>query len=170
MSQGNNIIVSGNYRGRRFEGTLTTGLTVTAGIVVNMLNTAKVGGRFFWEPFGETGASSNNGVAADGDQRLIAVLLPDRDQGQLVTTTIATGSRIFLYCPLPGEELNLIFENQSGTGDDADIAIGDQLMVDNGTGKLLVAGGSEQAEPFIAVEAQTDVAADVLTHVMFTGY
>lgn len=170
MAQGNNIIVSNDYRGRRFEGILTTALTITAGIVVNMLSTAKQGGRFFWEPFGETGASSNNGVAADGDQRLIAVLLPDRLQGQLVTTTIATGSRIFLYCPLPGEELNLIFENQSGTGADADIAIGDQLIVDDGTGKLLVAGGSEESEPFIALEAQTDVTADVLTHVMFTGY
>ena len=170
MAQGNEIIVSRDYRGRRFEGYLTTALTVTAGIVVNLLSTAKQAGRFFWEPFGETGASSNNGVAADGDQRLIAILLNDEGQGQLRTTTIPTGSRIFIYCPLPGEELNLIFMNISGTGAAQDIAIGDQLIVDNGTGKLLVAAGSDESEAFIALEAETDVTEDTWIHTMFTGY
>lgn len=168
MAQGNNIIVSSNQMGVKFEGTLTTALTVLSGIVVNMLSTAKANGRFFWEPFGETGASGDNGVAADGDRRLIAVLLPDVLQGKIPTSEIATGEHIFMYCPLPGEELNMIFQNISGTGAAQDIAIGDQLSVDDGTGKLIVASG--ESEPFIALEAQTDVTADVLTHVMFTGY
>jgi hypothetical protein len=171
MATGNEIIGSAGYVGRRLEGILTTALTVTAGIVVNMLSTAKQSGRYFWEPFGETAASSNNGVAADGDQRLIAVLLNDVDSGDLVSTTIPTGSRIFLYCPLPGDEIdNMIFMNISGTGAAQDIAIGDQLIVDNGTGKLLVAAGSDESEPFIALEAETDVTADTRIRVMFTGY
>lgn len=170
MAQGNKIVVSANPAGRFLEGIVTTALTISAGIVMNMLSTAKQGGRFFWEPYGETAASLNNGVAADGDRRLIAVLLPNWGQGQVASTTIATGSRIFLYCPIAGEELNMIFMDITGTGTAQDLAIGDQLIIDDGTGKLLTSSGSEQAEPFVALETQTDVAADVLTHVMFTGY
>lgn len=170
MAKGNNVIVSDQPMGRRMEGILTTGLTITPGIVMNMLSTAPVNGAFYWEPFGETGASSNNGVAADGDQRLIAILLPDVLQGEIPTTVQATGKRIFMYCPLPGDELNMIFQNISGTGAAQDIAIGDQLIVDNGTGKLLVAAGSDESEPFIPLEAETDVTADTRIHCMFTGY
>lgn len=168
MAKGNEIIVSSNQTGMKEEGILTTALTVLSGIIVNMLSTAPVNGRFYWEPFGETGASGDNGVAADGNRRLIAVLLFDALQGKIPTSEIATGERIFIYFPLPGDELNLIFQNISGTGAAQDIAIGDQLSVDDGTGKLLVASG--ESEPFIALEAQTDVTADVLTHVKFTGY
>ena len=170
MAKGNNVIVSDHPAGNKTEGILTTGLTVTSGIVVNMLSTAPLNGRFYWEPYGETGASSNNGVTADGDQRVIAILLFDALQGTIRTTTIATGTRIFLYFPLPGDELNMIFMNVSGTGAAQDIVIGDQLIVDNGTGKLLVAAGSDESEPFIPLEAETDVTADTWIHTMFTGY
>jgi len=178
MSQGNSIIVSAHDRGRHFEGLLshTNSSTPKPGTVMELTRgVAKVNGRFTWDVFGADAASSNNGVAADGDQRLMAVLLEDELLGKDVDTAYAASTetaktRIFLYCPLPGEELNMIFANISGTGADQDVAIGDQLIVDNGDGKLLVAAGSDESEPFICLETLTDIEADTLTHVMFTGY
>lgn len=178
MADGNKIIVSANPKGRFLEGYLidTGSPTPAPGIVMGIESgVALVDGRMTWEPFGATAASGNNGVAADGDQRLIAILLPDELQGKSSTaaypaSTATVPTRIFMYCPLPGEEFNMIIQDIGGTGADQDFAIGDQLIVDNGTGKLLVAAGSDESEPFQCLEAVVDLAADYLSHVIFTGY
>ena len=86
-------------------------------------------------------------MAADGNRLPIVVLLPDFLQGKTYDTAYADSARIFLYCPLPGEELNMWLENQSGTADD--FVIGDKLIVDDGTGKLLISAGSPESEPFV---------------------
>ncbi len=169
-AKGNNIIVSGEPKGVRLEGLIATGRTPKPGTVMALTNAAPVSGNFTYEEFGVTAASSNNGVAADGDRRPIFVLLPDSNQGKDATTAYAAGDKCFLYCPVMGETLNMLFQNISGTGADQDVAIGDQLIVDDGTGKLLVAGGSEQSEPFQALDTLTDVEADVLLWCLFTGY
>lgn len=168
MAKGNEILISAGYVGRRLEGIIAG--TPKPGTCMALKNVALQSGRATWEPFGTTAASSNNGVAADGDQRLIAVLLPDELQGKAATVAYVTGSRCFLYCPLPGDELNMLFENQSGTGDDTDFVIGDLFMVDDGTGKLLVVDSDAQSEPFAAMETMSDVTADILVHTVFTGY
>jgi hypothetical protein len=179
MALGNNIIVSDNPRGRQEEGILssTNSSAPKPGTVMELVRsqTRDGTGRWTWDVFGADAASGNNGVAADGDQRLIAILLPDKLQGKTATdaytaSTSTVKSRIFLYFPAMGEEFNMIFEDISGTGADQDVAVGDQLIVDNGTGKLLVAAGSDESEPFISLEALTDVAADTLIHVKYTGY
>ena len=176
MALGNKIIVSDRPQGIKREGILsdTNSSAPKPGVVMEITRTVSpVNGAFEWDVFGADAASGDNGVAADGDRRMLAILLPDYLQGQAVDTayvasTATVATRIFLYFPIMGEELNMIFENISGTGADQDIAIGDILSVDNGTGKLLVSTG--QSEPFMALEAQTDVEADVLTRVMYTGY
>lgn len=169
MAFGNTIVISEQARGRRTEGLISG--TPKPGTCVLIKNVAVVNGKTWtWEPYGTTAASSNNGVTADGDQRIIAVLDVDYLQGRIASTAYADGERVPIYFPLPGDELNMIFMNISGTGAAQDIVIGDQLIVDNGTGKLLVAAGSDESEPFQALEAQTDVAADVLIRTLFTGY
>lgn len=169
MAFGNRIVISEQEHGHRTEGIISG--TPKPGTCVLLKNVAVQNGKTWtWEPFGATAASGNNGVAADGDQRMIAVLDVDYLQGRIATTAYANEERVPIYFPVPGEELNMIFQNISGTGDDQDVVIGDQLMVDDGTGKLLVADNNAEAEPFQALEALTDVAADVLLRVMFTGY
>ena len=71
-----------------------------------------------------------------------------------------------VYFPLPGDELNVLKLDVDGTGDD--FTIGQQLMVDDGTGKVLLATGTV-SRPFIALEAVTDPTADQLVHCQFTG-
>lgn len=118
-----------------------------------------------YEPAGTTGGSQ--GMAADGDRVSIALLLEDNLQGKTYDDAYVTLTRGFLYFPLPGEEVNVLLENQSGTADD--FRVGDKLIVDDGTGKLLIAAGSPESEPFQILEAVTDMTADTLAWAIATG-
>lgn len=159
MAKGNEIIVSMEPRGVFHEG-YVSGTPKPGTVMQVQAGTAMDGtGRFTWEAYN---------ADADGNQRLIAVLLHDKLQGKLATDAYASGDRCRLYCPLPGEEINMLKGDVSGTADD--FAVGDVLMVDDGTGKVIATTGSPESEPFICLEAVTDPTADQLVWCMFTGY
>ena len=167
MAKGNEIIVTAEPKGR-FAECIVVGTPKPGTVMELKVGTAAVAGRFSYEPAGTTANSgASQGMAADGNRLPIAVLLPDHLQGQLATDAYVTGTRGFLYFPVPGEELNMLIENQSGTADD--FVIGSKLIVDDGTGKLLISASTPEAEPFICLEALTDLTADNLTWVLFTG-
>lgn len=157
MAKGNEIIVSGNPKGVFLEGTVNG--TPKPGTIMQ-INAAvePVGGRPDWTAFN---------ADADGDQRLIAVLLPDSLQGKDATTAYVDNDRCFLYVPAPGEELNVLVANISGTADS--FAIGDLLMVNDGDGKMIATTGSPESEPFIVLETKSALTADALVHVMYSG-
>jgi len=166
MAKGNEIIVSANPKGRFLEGVVTG--TPKPGTVMEIdWSEAKSNGRFTWEPYGTTAADGIRGVGADGDRRIIAVLLPDSLQGKAATAAYVTGDRCFLYVPQAGEELNMLVEDVAGTGDD--LRVGDIMIVDDGTGKLLETTGDPESEPFIVLEAVTNPTADTLVHCLYTG-
>lgn len=104
----------------------------------------------------------------DGERRVIAVLLEDDLQGKLITDAYVSGTLGRVYFPLPGDELNMLLGDVSGTGDDH--TAGETLIVDTGTGKLIATTGSPESEPFRLMEAITDPTADTLAPCMFTGY
>lgn len=152
---GNEIILSSNPRGVFLEGTVDG--TPKPGTVMQIkAATAAVGGRFTWEAYNQT---------ADGNRGLIAVLNRDYFQAKAATAAYADGDRCSIYIPAPGEELNMLCEDQ-----DAAIAISDRFIVDDGTGLLLATTGTPESEPFIALEALADPAADQLCWTMFTGF
>lgn len=180
MARGSNIIVSAEPKGHFDECTVVG--TPTPGVIMNIVpvTNALIGGRFNYEPAGTTAASGSRGMSADGDRIPIAVLLADKLQGKIgvgaslgtalgsaVGDAYVSGDRGFLYFPLPGEELNLVAQNQSGTGDD--LAIGDKLIVDDGTGKVLLSAGSPESEPFVVLETITDPTADCLVWCLTSG-
>jgi hypothetical protein len=107
-------------------------------------------------------------AAADGNQRVIMVLLEDWNQGIDITTAYVSGTRGMIYFPTPGELLNMLYLDVAGTADDH--AIGDIMIVGDGTGKLIATTGTPESEPFICYETVTDPAADHHTLSMFTGY
>jgi hypothetical protein len=158
MAIGNEIVVSSNPKGVFLEGTVSgtpkpgTVMQVSAGV-------EPVGGRHQWEVYN---------ADADGDQRIIAVLDIDHLQGKLSTDAYVTGSRCFLYVPAAGEELNMLLANIAGTSDS--FAIGDLLIVDDGTGKLIATTGTPESEPFVVMETVAALSADSLEHVMYTGH
>jgi hypothetical protein len=152
------IIISAQPRGVFHEGYVVgtpkpgTLMQIVAGTAMDDT------GRFNWEPFN---------ADADGDQRLVAVLLDDILQGKLYSDAYATGDRVRLYCPLPGEELNVLKGDVAGTGDD--FTVGQLLIINDGDGKVIATTGTPESEPFICLEAITDPTADQLVWVMCTG-
>lgn len=174
MSLGNGIIISAEPRGR-FEECYVSGTPKPGTVMELKIGTAAVGGRWTFEPAGTTAANSTySGMAADGNRMPIAVLLCCADHmacppGGLNTTAYTSGDRGCVYYPVNGEELNMILMDIAATGADQDFVPGTKLMVDDGTGKLLASASTPEAEPFICLETVTDLAADVLTRVMFTG-
>jgi hypothetical protein len=158
----NTIIKSAEPRGRFLEGIISG--TPKPGTVMQIkAATERIGGRFTFVVYDRD---------ADGDHPAgpFYVLLEDKLQGRTVDTAYADGERCFLYCPLPGDELNMLV-TAAGTGTGDAIAIGDILMVDDGTGLLVATTGDPQTEAFMAAETLSDVvAAGTLTSVIFSGY
>jgi hypothetical protein len=169
MAKGNKIIVSAQPKGV-FEGCVVSGTPKPGTCMEIVAATALKGGRWTYEAAGTTAAAGAKGMAADGDNIAIAVLLSDLDAagfGRLATTAFVDGDRANVYYPLPGEELNMLFFNISGTGDD--VVLGTKLIVDDGTGQVFTSTGTVESEPFIALEALTDPTADQLIWCKATG-
>lgn len=122
--------------------------------------TAMSSGVFTWEVFNQ---------AADGSRSLVCVLLEDHLQGKTYDDAYVSGTRGFMYCPIAGEYLNMRLQDAAGTGAASDYAIGDRLMIDDTTG-LLIDNSSGESVPFICLELLTDLTADNVTLVMYTGH
>lgn len=161
MARGSKIIVTDNPRGVFKEGIIASGQTPKPGTILQKTSASLVGGRHTWTAYSRD-ADGNHPAGA------LAVLLEDSKQGKTATEAYAAGDRCQLYCPLPGEELNLLFGNASGTADD--IAVNDLMIVDSGTGKIIKTAGSPESEPAQALEAIDDPTADQLLWCEWTGY
>lgn len=157
MAKGVEIVVTSNPKGMFLEG-IISGTSKPGTQMQIKAAAAMVGGRPTWEPFNR---------AADGDRGLVAILLPDHLQGKTELDAYVDGTRCFLYCPIAGEEMNVLKLDIAGTGDD--LAIGDYLVTDDGTGKFVKTSGTPQSEPFICLETVVDPVADVLVWAMYTG-
>lgn len=96
------------------------------------------------------------------------VLLEDRQRGRTPDDAYAAGEMAPAYVPLPGDELNLLFGNASGTGDD--VAAGDLAIVNDGDGKLIVTTGSPECEVAMFMEAYTDPSADRHLWCVWSGH
>ncbi len=157
MAIGNEIVVSSNPKGVFLEGTVDG--TPKPGTVMQINAQEPVGGRHDWTAFN---------ADADGNQRLIAVLLPDSLQGKDADAAYVDGDRCFLYCPAAGEELNVLVLNIAGTSDA--FAIGDILIVNDGDGKMIATTGTPESEPFVVLETKAAITADTLVHCMYSGH
>lgn len=154
------IIVSSDPRGRFLEGTISG--TPKPGTVMQIDASEGVdnSGNFTWEVFNRD---------SDGDRPAgpLAILLENHLLGNIYSTAYADGDHCFVYVPIPGEEFNMIIQNLEGTADDH--TIGELLMVDDGTGKL-IASSSPEIEPFMLLETITDPTADTVAHCIYSGY
>lgn len=158
MAKGNEIVVSADPRGKYLEG-YVSGTPKPGTLMQIKAETEPVGGRHTWEAFNPD---------ADGNQRIIAVLLPDQLNGKTATQAYADGDRCYLYCPIAGEDLNMLVANIAGTADA--FAIGDLMIADKGTGKLIATTGSPESEPFLVMETISALTADALVWCKYTGH
>jgi hypothetical protein len=175
-ARGNCILITADPKGYAEE--IIVSGTPKPGTVMELKGSvAEIGGRRTFEAAGTTAANSTySGMAADGNRIPIAVLLCAADPwGAAINPWIghdvayADGDHGVVYYPSMGEELNMLIKDESGTGADQDFSVGDKLIVDDGTGKLLRSASTPESEPFIILEALTDLAADVLAPCQYTG-
>lgn len=156
-ARGRNILITAMPQGRFLEGTIYG--TPKPGTVMSLKAAFYEGGWHQWEPWSYS----------SGHRRLIAVLLEDRLQGKTIDDAYVTGTRGFLYCPIAGEELNMLIADIAGTGANNTHAAFEQLMVQTATGKLILES-SPESEPFTLLEATTTTTADLLAPCVYTGY
>ena len=128
---------------------------------------APVGGMFTYQAYGTQAYDNGDFVENDGDRKVIAILLEKDDEGGIYSDAYADADIGRLYFPVMGEHFNMILANQSGTGDS--FAIGDELMVDNGDGKLMACNTDAEAHPFTCLEVVAALTADGLGWVRFNG-
>lgn len=158
MSLGNGIILNGTEPKGRFQECIVSGTPKPGTCMTKVAATEPVNGIFTYEAF-------NRG--ADGADAPTAVLLPDYLQGKLATDAYTNGDRGFLYFPLPGDELNMLLKNISGTSDA--FAIGDPLMVDEDTGKLIAKTGTPEKVAFECAETVVAITEDTLARCVCNG-
>ncbi len=162
MAKGNCIVVQADPKGLFMEGFIASGETPKPGTILQRdASVALIGGRHTYKIYDR---------AADGDQPQgpFWVLRENYLLGKAATVAYAAGDRCFLYSPLPGDELNLLVADVAGTADDH--ALGEILMVDDGTGKLIATTGSPETEVAMLQETITDPAADTLAWCVWTGH
>ena len=160
--KGNQVLLASNPRGVFMEGPVS-GTPKPGTIMQIKAATSLVNGRPTWEAYDRT---------ADGNrpQGPLAVLLEDQLQGKIYSDAYTSGANCFLYVPVAGEELNLLV-SAAGTSTGDSVAIGDLFIVDDGTGYLVATTGSPESEPFMSMEALSDVVATgTMCHCIYTGY
>jgi hypothetical protein len=156
--KGSRVLITGEPKGRFLEGTIS-GTPLPGTIMQIKADTAIDGnGHFTFEAF-------NRDADGDNPQGPLFVLL-EKGEGYTYATAYANGDHGFLYCPLPADELNLLWA-AAGTATTDSVAVGDLAIVNDGDGLLIDTTGSPEQEPFMACEALTDVvAAGTMCHVM----
>ena len=159
--QGSRILINGNEpKGRFMEGIANDG-TIAPGMAIEIVaGVAPVNGRFTFRRV--TTASG-----AQGQSRLKIIATEDTEQGVVPalngTNLYSSGYRMFAYCPLPGDELNLLVETESGTGHH--FAIGDLLEIDVTTsnGRFILRSGTDAIDAvYVDPNITTPLSADTL--------
>lgn len=92
------------------------------------------------------------------------------EQGKTITDSIAAGERCMCYCPLPGDQLNILLGDVAGTGSPSDFAAEDIVIPDDTTGLFILSTGTPEIEPFKLLETQADLTANSLCWAEYTGY
>ena len=159
--RGSKILVSSNPKGVFLEGTVVgTPLPGSWGMV--QAGTPAVNGRHTWVPYAPT---------ADGDPRLVAIFLEDDLQGLTASQPYVSGTRCLLYCPLGGEELNVLTLGEPGTGSANAFFVGTRLIGAHLSGKFVVTATSSLYAPFVVLEHidQTPPNTDTLVWAMYQG-
>ncbi len=140
--QGTEIELTNEPRGRFLEG-IVSGTPVPGVAMQFVLGVAAVNGGMTYQVYSPS---------ADGDPRLMAILLEDHLQGKTYLDAYVTGTRCFMYCPLPGDEMNIQVPSQQGTGSANAYTVGERLIAQHNTGAFIVESTSSVHAEFTSME------------------
>lgn len=162
MARGNEIVISSPRRGLDVAGYMKTGQTCKPGYILEIDATVdEINGL----PTFKLAAPD-----ADGGRPKGPLIIADIDflQGKSTDDTYSAGSLVKGYVPVAGDLVNVVVKDVAGTADD--LAKGSILIVDTGTGMLMLTTGTPETEPFMCMETVTDPAANSLVSAYYTGY
>ena len=154
--KGNEIIVSAFPQGKFLEGTIVGANIYPGTMMIIDPGVNPIGGRLSYIPANQT----------TGQARQLWILLPDQLQGGLYNqpynnSTLpnpVTSSRGFLYAPIMGEELNVLFAGAAGTGSANAFTIGELAAINNAG---LGVANSGYTRPQLTVQEHIDLTPDV---------
>lgn len=172
--RGNAILITEDPRGRRKEGVIDG--TPKPGTLMQVMAVAvDANGHHTWGVYDRDADGDNPAgplaVLLEKGEGIAPFTISGSSGGTRTRTNdggaaYAAGDVCSLYCPLPGDELNVLWAT-SGTGTGDSLTVGQIGMPEDGTGYIIDTTGVE-CEPVIAMEALSDtVAAGTLTWVMF---
>lgn len=126
--KGSCILLTVDPKGRRIEGIAGT-TTIKPGMAIMIAPGIPLqNGRPTYVPYGYVTSPTTGNAAAAGDPRLKCIATEDFEQGFNYATAYALGTRLFGYCPLPGDELNLLFAGETGTSSFDAYVIGERVI------------------------------------------
>lgn len=164
--KGTRILITSKPRGV-FEDVFVVGTPKPGTVMEIEPTTEPLNGIFHYAVYGTQAGSGGQYVSNDGDRKAIAILLEKDQEGKIYSDAYVDDDMGRVYWPAMGEQVNMLVEDVAGTGDD--FAIGEEMMVDDGTGKLLTADSDAEAHPFTSLETVTDPTADHLIWCRFNG-
>lgn len=161
MSNHAGIIVQSNPRGIKGEGVADAGFAPKPGQLVELKpNTAAdANGRYTYRA---------PNVANDGDPITLVVVTEDHLQGKGKTDAYDAGAPFFWYIPAPGELMQILLQNQSGTADS--FGVGSKVMLDDGTGLFIAVDSDARQVPFEIMEAVAGMTTDTLALARCIGH
>jgi len=164
MARGSRTVVTEPAGGIKTEGYVKTGQTFYPGMgVIKDASVDLIGGRHTYKIYDES---------ADGDHPTGGIFIVTEEMNALTggapTASYAAGTKVSLYSPRMGEELNLLIKNLSGTADDH--TKGEKLILDTGTGMFIATTGSPETEMAELLESITDPVADTVAWCVWSGY
>lgn len=154
----NTIVAEAEPQGKVIEG-IISGTPLPGTMMQIQAGTVDVNGTWTFEALNQ-----NAGAGATNDQRLCMILMEDDLQGGVVSQAYVSGRRGKMYCPLPGEVVNILVADVAGTGDIH--TVGDRVVATLGTGKFATQGTSANTSQFTLLESTTALTADTLVLAM----
>lgn len=148
MSSHAGIVVTPEPKGHYIEANAASGVTLKPGMAVRI------------DSDGNYVAGT---AAAAGGNGLSIIVVEDALLGKSKTTAYAAAGRFRAYVPLPGDEVQVLVNNDQDA-----VVIGDKLISDT-AGLFDEAAGTEDMAPFEAMEALGAITPDTLCLARFTG-
>lgn len=155
-ARGRKTVITAHPQGRWLDAIIYG--TPSPGTVMEIKDAYYEGNIHRWQAFN----------ASSGERRIIAVLCEDNTQGKTIDDAYVSGTRGRIYCPIMGEELNMLIADVAGTGDTH--AVLEMLRVQTATGLLIASASSPESEPFQLLTALTAPTANTLAPCIYTGY
>jgi len=102
--------------------------------------------------------------AVDGERGTWLIVIEDANLSMTTLTAYAAGARVRVYCPVAGDEIQVLADETADT-----LVVGDKLICDVSEGNFIETTGAVESEGFTILETPGALTTDTLVLVECTG-